>query len=181
MRQKPRGYVTLTSGSVSRAVPIACPLWPPATSRKPGVLQDTLKGKEHRDAVHFLHFAVAGLLWRNAYGRRFHGILTWSNGELAALLGDISDPRPKTWRDAKDQCERSLDWVENDCHELFGETNTSKVHRTVSHLNAAFLLRASLIDGNTGANEALHKYVKRAFRLTYKNGGHAALQMVLAE
>lgn len=148
---------------------------------RPGVLKATLKGKEHRDAVHFLPFAVAGLFGRGAPGRRFHGILTWSICELAALLRDFFDPRAKTWRDAKDLCERFSDWVENDFHELFGETNTSKVHRTVSHLKDEFLLRASVIDGNTGANEALHKYVKRAFQLTNKNRGHAALQMVLAE
>ena len=78
---------------------------------KSGVLQATLKGKEHRDAVHVLPFAVAGLFGRDAPGRRYHGILTWSLCELAALLRDIFNPSPMTWRRAKSLCERISEWM----------------------------------------------------------------------
>lgn len=107
--------------------------------------------------------------------------MTWRICELAALLKDIFDPRPKTWRDAKNLCKWFPFWVENDPHELFGETNTCKVRRTASYLKDKILLRASVVDGNTGANQALHKNVKGAFQPTNKNCGHAVLQMVLAE
>eukprot|EP00170_Pyropia_yezoensis_P002319 contig_9740_g2323 len=111
---------------------------------------------------------MAGLFGRDAPGRRYHGILTWSLCELAALLRDIFNPSPMTWRRAKILCERFSEWIENDFDELFGETNTTKVHRTVSHLKDEFLLRGNVYDGNTGLSEALHKFVKRAFQLTNK-------------
>lgn len=78
-------------------------------------------------------------------------------------------------------CERFSVWMENDFQGLFGEANTTKVHRIVSHLQDEFLLRGSVQDGNAGFNEAFQKFVKRAFHLTNRTRPDAALQMVLAE
>jgi len=72
-------------------------------------------------------------------------------------------------------------WIENDSQTLFGPWHTTKLHRAVSHLLDEFILRGNLQDGNTGVNEALHKFVKQALALTNKSRDKAALQMVLAE
>lgn len=112
--------------------------------------------------MHFLRFAEAGLFRRCAPGRRYHGILTWTLCELTALFRDILSSVPETWREAKALCERLSDWLKNDFHKLFGESSTSKLHLTVFHLQDELLLRANMFDGNTWANKALHKYIKRA-------------------
>jgi len=148
---------------------------------KYGEKQATLKGKEHREAVHFLAFAAAGLFGRTGAGGRHHRVLTWVLCELAAILKSAFDVRPKTWAQAKSVCRRMSRWIENDFQTLFGPWHTTKLHRAVSHLLDEFILRGNLQDGNTGVNEALHKFVKQAFALTNKSRDKAALQMVLAE
>jgi len=143
--------------------------------------QATLKGKEHREAVHFSAFAAAGLFGRTGAGGRHHRVLTWVLCELAAILKSASDVRPKTWAQAKSVCRRMSRWIEHDFQTLFGPSHTSKLHRAVSHLLDEFILRGNLQDGNTGVNEALYKFVKQAFAHKNKSRDKAALQMVLAE
>jgi len=150
-------------------------------SIKYGEKQATLKSKEHREAVHSLAFAAAGLFGRTGAGERHHRVLTWVLCELAALLKSAFDVRPKTWAQAKSICRRMSRWIENDFQTRFGPCHTTKMHRAVSHLLDEFILRSNLQDGNTGVNEALHKFVKQAFSLTNKSRDKAALQMVLAE
>jgi len=147
---------------------------------KYGEKQATLKGREHREVVHFLAFAAAGLFGRTGAGGRHHRVLTWVFCELAAILKSAFDVRPKTWAQAKSVCRRMSRWIENDFQTLFGPSHTTKLHRAVSHLLDEFILRGSLQDGNTGVNEALHKFFKQAFALTNKSRDKAALQMVLA-
>jgi len=148
---------------------------------KHGKKQATLKGKEHREAVHYLAFAAAGLFGRTGAGGRDHRVLTWILCELAAILKSAFDVRPKTWAQAKSVCRRMSRWIENDFQTLFGPSQTTKLHRAVSHLLDEFILRGNLQDGNTGVKEALHKFVKQAFSLTNKSRDKAALQMVLTE
>jgi len=148
---------------------------------KYGEKQATLKGKEHREAVHFLAFAAAGLFGRTGAGGRDHRVLLWVLCELAAILKSAFNLRPETWAQAKSVCRRMSRWIENDFQTLFGPSHTTKLHRAVSHLLDKFILRGNLQDGNTGVNEALHKFVKQAFALTNKSGDKAALQMVLTE
>jgi len=140
-----------------------------------------LKGKEHREAVHFLAFAAAGLFGRTGAGGRLHCVLTWVLCELAAILKSAFDVRPKTSAQAKSVCRRMSSWIENDFQTLFGPSHEPKLHRAVSHLLDEFILRGNLRDGNTGVNEALHKFFKQAFALKNKSRDKAALQMVLAE
>jgi len=148
---------------------------------KYGEKQATLKDKKHREAVHFLAFAAAGVFGRTGAGGRDHRVLTWVLCELAAILKSAFDVRPKTWAHAKSVCRRMSRWIENDFQTLFGPSHTTKLHRAVSHLLDEFILRGNLQDGNTGVNEALHKFVKQAFALTNKSRDKAALQMVLTE
>jgi len=148
---------------------------------KYGEKQATLKGKEHREAVHFLAFAAAGLFARSGAGGRDHRVLTWVVCELAAILKCAFDVVPKTWAQAKLVCRRMSRWIQNDFQTLFGPSHTTKLHRAVSHLLDEFILRGNLQDSNTSVNEALHKFVKQAFALTNKSRDRAALQMVLTE
>jgi len=63
---------------------------------KYGEKQATLKCKEHREAVHFLAFAAAGLFGRAGAGGRDHRVLTRVLCELAAIVKSALDVRPKT-------------------------------------------------------------------------------------
>jgi len=148
---------------------------------KYGEKQATFKGKEHREAVHFLDLAAAGLFGRTGAGGRHHRVLTWVLCELAAILKSAFDVRPKTWAHAKSVCRRMSRWIENEFQTLFGHSHTTKLHRAVSPLLDEFILRGNLQDGNKGVNEALQKFVKQAFALTNKSRDKAARQMVLAE
>jgi len=148
---------------------------------KYGEKKATLKGKEHREAVHLLAFAAAGLFGRTGAGGRDHRVLMWVLCELAGILKSAFDVRPKTWAQAKSVCRRMSRWIENDFLTIFWPSHTTKLHRAVSHLLDEFILRGNLQDGNTGVNEALHKFFKQAFALTNKSRDKAALLMVLTE
>lgn len=148
---------------------------------KSGDKRTNLKGKEHREAVHFLPFAAAGLFGRSGAGGQHQRLLTWVLCELAAISKSAPDVRPKTWAEAKSVCRRSSRWNENDFQALFGPSHTTKLHRAESHLLDQFFLRGNFQDVSTGVNEALHKFVKLAYTLTTKNCDNAALQMVLTE
>jgi len=148
---------------------------------KYGEKMATLKDKELREAVHFLTFAAAGLFGRTGAGGRHRRVLTWLLCDLAAILKGAFDVRPKTWAQAKSVCRRMSRWIESDFLTLFGPWHTTKLHRAVSRLLDAFILRGNCQDSNTGVNEALHTFIKQAFALTNKSRDKAALQMVLAE
>lgn len=64
---------------------------------------------------------------------------------------------------------------------MFGPSYTTKIHQCLEHFLDEFVTRGNEDDANTGANEALHKAIKKAFQRTNKTRRGAALQMVLAE
>lgn len=64
---------------------------------------------------------------------------------------------------------------------LLGEIHHSKIHRLAYHLLAALLNHGNLVDGDTSANEALHKLCKRMYARTNKKKGDYTLQMLRAE
>jgi len=74
-----------------------------------------------------------------------------------------------SWAQAKSVCRRMSRWIDNDFQTLFGPSHTTQLHGAVSHLLDEFIRRGNLQDGNTGVNEALHKFFKQAFALTNKS------------
>lgn len=64
---------------------------------------------------------------------------------------------------------------------LLGEMHHSKLHRLAYHLLAALLNHGNLVDGDTSANEALHKLCKRMYARTNKKKKEYTLQMLRAE
>lgn len=63
---------------------------------------------------------------------------------------------------------------------LFGEVNSSKMHRLGYHLMPALVNNGNLTDGDTSVNEGLHKMCKRTYARTNKKGHSFTLQMVRA-
>lgn len=64
---------------------------------------------------------------------------------------------------------------------LLGEMHHSKLHRLAYHRLAALLNHGNLVDGDTSANEALHKLCKRMYARTNKKKDDYTLQMLRAE
>ena len=150
----------------------------------PSEKQATLRGAEHRRALHFLPFAVAAIL--GAAGSKWnHSVLTWAMCELAALLRDIFGPAclgggVKVKR-ARDLTARLATWVHRDFQGLFGPLHTPKLHRLLAHVLDELRMRGSLLLGDTGINESKHKGVKKAYTRTNRGRTEHALQMLMAE
>ena len=150
----------------------------------PSEKQATLRGAEHRRALHFLPFAVAAIL--GAAGSKWnHSVLTWAMCELAALLRDIFGPAclgggVKVKR-ARELTARLATWVHRDFQGLFGPLHTPKLHRLLAHVLDELRMRGSLLLGDTGIYESKHKGVKKAYTRTNRGRTEHALQMLMAE
>lgn len=64
---------------------------------------------------------------------------------------------------------------------LLGPVHTIKLHRIMRHLRAEFEGRGNLWEGDTSANESLHKVCKKMYLRSNKRGPTLALQMMRGE
>jgi len=150
----------------------------------PGNLRATLRGAEHRRAMHFLPFAVAGILGASS-GLWNHSVLTWALCELVALLRDLFGPDcvgggVKVER-ARDRTGRLTTWMHRDFQGLFGPLHSPKLHRLLAHVFDELRLRGSLLAGDTGINERKHKSVKLTYTRTNRRRADHALQLLMAD
>jgi len=72
-------------------------------------------------------------------------------------------------------------WVVEVFQPVLGPAHTTKLHRMSAHLLDEFRLRGNVGDGNSAYNEALHKAVKAAYKLTNKRRDQFVEQLVLSE
>jgi len=77
--------------------------------------------------------------------------------------------------------EKAHAWVVDVFQPLLGPCHTTKLHRFSVHLLDEFRLRGNLHDGNSAYNEALHKHVKAAYRLTNRKRGQFVEQLIINE
>jgi len=150
----------------------------------PDKKQATLRGAEHRRAMHFLPFAVSAILGA-ATGQWNHSVITWAMCELAALVRDLFAPEcvgggVNVGR-ARQLTARLTTWMHRDFQGLFGPLHTPKLHRLLAHVFDELRLRGSLLAGDTGVNEAKHKGVKAAYARTNRGRADHALQLLMAE
>jgi len=135
----------------------------------PSEKQATLRGAEHRRALHVLPFAVAAIQGA-ARSKWNHSVLTWAICELAALLRDIFGPSclgggVKVKR-ARKRTSRLATWVHRDVQEFFGPLHTPKLHRLLARVVEELRMGGSFLLGDTRSNESKHKAVKKAYTRT---------------
>lgn len=149
-----------------------------------GDKQPTLRGGEHRAAVHFLPFSVAGIVGA-ASGEWDHRRMTWSMCEYSYLLKAIFGPSGTASGSMRPSmtalCDRMSAWVAEDFQQLFGPMQSTKLHRLLAHLQDEFIYRGNVQDADTGLNEAEHKPLKASHRRTNQKRADIGLQMLMAE
>jgi len=128
--------------------------------------QATLRGAEHRRALHVLPVTVAAIQGA-ARSKWNHIVLTWAMCEPAALLRDIFGPSclgggVKVKR-ARELTARLATWVHRDFQELFGPLHTPKLHRLLARVLEELRMAGSFLLGDSRIKQSKHKAVKEAY------------------
>lgn len=149
------------------------------------VKQATLTGSEHRRALPFLPFAVAGIVGPAGDGDEHRAVLRCIC-ELVALTNALfatqhSGVRGITLSEAAILASKAHSWVVDQFQSVLGPAHNTKLHRLSAHLLDEFRLRGNLFDGNSADNESLHKAVKAAYRTTNKRRGQFIEQLIVNE
>lgn len=98
------------------------------------------------------------------------------------LCGDNCLPsQDMTEHAAMDLAKEAYEFVTLYVAALLGDVHHSKEHRLSYHLFAALTNHGNLVDGDTSANELLHKTCKRMYARTNKKHDDYTLQMLRAE
>lgn len=133
---------------------------PPVTSSR--AYNDAYKGAPVSDAVLELVCRAAALSGR--------------------LNGDNRLPSQSiTEQAATDLAKEAYEFVTLYVAALLGSIHDSKEHRLAYHLYAALTNHGNLVDGDTSANELLHKTCKRMYQRTSKKHDDYTMQMLRAE
>jgi len=98
------------------------------------------------------------------------------------LFGDnVADATAITERNVKRMEEAAMELGVDSIQTLYGNVNTTKLHRLVAHLGDELRLRGNLWEGDTLVNEKLHSSCKRMYKRSNKRGPGVALQMMRCE
>lgn len=99
-----------------------------------------------------------------------------------SLNGDNCLPSQfMTEQAASDLAKEAYEFVTLYVSALLGHVHDSKEHRLAYHLYAALTNHGNLVDGDTSANELLHKTCKRMYQRTSKKHDDYTVQMLRAE
>lgn len=149
------------------------------------VKQATLTGSEHRRALPFLPFAVAGAVGPAGPSTEHRAVLECVC-ELVALTNALfpahcRDGPGLSLSEAVVLAGKAHTWVVDHFQPLLGPCQTTKLHRPSAHLLDEFRLRGNVFDGNSAYNESLHKAVKAAYKATNKRRGQFIEQLIVNE
>jgi len=146
--------------------------------------QSTLTGSEHRRALPFLPFGIAGIAGSPGNNEE-HRTLTTAVCELVTLTSSLFSSqctgRGIVYSEALVLARKAHEWVVGTFQSVLGPVHTTKLHSLSAHLLAEFRLRGNLHDGNSAYNEELHKIVKAAYKTTNRKRGQFAEQMIINE
>jgi len=123
--------------------------------------------------------------YRSAFGDMpVHRAVTQMFAEYAMLYSRIASqvtmsfPPPMTVSEGEDIGAQGARFVNNFVTPLLGKINSTKVHRLLAHVCQCIKYHGNLKNGNTGANEALHKADKAYYLRTNKNPKTFTFQLV---
>jgi len=148
--------------------------------------QATMKGSEHRRALSFLPFGVVGVAGAPGNGDH-HSALTAAIFELVVVTNALFAAQCTNqgggilYSEAVVLAKKAHAWVVEVFQPVLGPAHTTKLHCMSAHLLDEFRLRGNVGDGNIAYNEALHKAVKAAYKLTNKRRDQFVKQLVLSE
>ena len=148
--------------------------------------QATMTGSEHRCALPFLPFGVVGVAGAPGNGDH-HSALTAAIRELVVVTNALFAAQCANqgggimYSEAVVLAKKAHAWVVEVFQPVLGPAHTTKLHRMSAHLLDEFRLRGNVGDGNSAYNEALHKAVKAAYKLTNKRRDQFVEQLVLSE
>lgn len=149
------------------------------------VKQATLTGSEHRRALPYLPFAVAGVVGPAGDSDEHRAVLQCVC-ELVALTNSLFAVRGPgsqgvSLSEAALLAKKAHEWVVDHFQPVLGPAHTTKLHRVSAHLLDEFRLRGNVFDGDSAFNESLHKAVKAAYRTTNKRRDQFVEQLIINE
>jgi len=127
-------------------------------------------------SAHMEHFP--GMTIQDAFLDTF-----FRTARLGGMLFGDNTPDPNVITEAQiikmDELDKelSVDAVQT----LYGNVNTTKLHRLMHHLGDELRARGDLWEGDTSTKEKLHGNCKRMFKRSNKRGPGVALQMMRCE
>ena len=145
-----------------------------------------MTGSEHRRALPFLPFGVVGEAGAPGKGDH-HSALTAAICELVVVTNALFAAQFTNqgggilYSEAVVLAKKAHAWVVEAFQPVLGPGHTTKLHRLSAHLLDEFRLRGNVGDGNSAYNEALHKAVMAAYKLTNKRRDQFVEQLVLSE
>jgi len=145
-----------------------------------------MTGSEHRHALPFLLFSVVGVAGAPGNGDH-HSALTAAICELVFVTNALFAAKCNNkgggilYSMEVVLAKKAHAWVVDIFQPVLGPVNTTKLHRMWAHLLEESRLRGNVGDCNSAYNEALHKAVKAAYKLTNKRRDQFVEQPVLSE
>jgi len=149
-----------------------------------------MTGSEHGRALPFLPLVFLGVAGASGNGDH-HRVLTAAICELgfvtifvtnALFAAQCTDEGGGIlYSVAVVLAKKSHAWVVEFFQLVLGPAHTTKLHRMSAHLLDEFLLRGNVGDGNSAYNEALHKAVQVAHKLSNERRDQFVEQLVLSE
>jgi len=145
-----------------------------------------MTGSEHRRALPFLPFGVVGVASAPSNGDH-HSALIAAICELVVVANALFSAQCTDqgggimYSEAVVLAKKAHACVIEVFQPVLGPAHTTKLHRMSAHLLDEFRLRGNVGDDNSAYNEALHRAVKAAYKLTNKRRDQFVKQLVLSE
>ena len=145
-----------------------------------------MTGSEHRRALPILPFGVVGVASAPSNGDH-HSALTAAICKLVAVAKALFSAQCTDqgggimFSEAVVLAKTAHAWVVEVFQSVLGPAHITKLHRMSAHLLDEFRLRGNVGDDNSAYNEALHRAVKAAYKLTNKRRDQFVKQLVPSE